>query len=358
MRLLLNKYFLIILLAGLRVVTSKVRACPPEFDCESYLAMMQSIQYDPAIPGHHGMRVLPVLLARAIHALGVSPTMAFQIVSGTFYILLGVAVYWVLRKEKQAPWVAFAFALICLAPHEAIRISLQLVYQACDMMTYLLTLGILYSSFKRQINGVFIFSLLGILTRQNLFILGELSLLYCFMQHRAVKPVVYSLLLGAGYGGLQYYYHATGVFSALLHPPAGYFTVPHLWHVLVDSKVLELFVAVIPFFFFSGRALIQFFRRYWHAGLYAIIVIGQPLLGYHLTGNNTQRLALQGVWVLFLACALTWPKQATKLQNIGLVLYAFGIYFIWRLPERLLFALGLSVLRFTQRDYTYREEHA
>lgn len=342
-------YFFIFLLAGLRVITSKVRACPSQFDCESYLAMIESIQYDPAIPGHHGMRVLPVLLARGIHVLGVDPTTAFQIVSGSFYILLGLAVYWVLRREKQAPWVAFAFSLLCLAPDQAMRISLQLVYQACDMMTYLFTLGILYSSFKRRVDFIFILSLLGILTRQNLFILGELSLIYCFTQRLSIKPIIYAFLLALGYFSLQVYYHATGIFGALLHPPEGYFTVSHLWHIVIESKVLALFVPLIPFLFFSSRALVQFFIRYWHAALYMMIVIGQPLLAYHLTGNNTQRLALQGVWVLFLACGLTWSKQTTKTTNIGLVLYSLGVYFIWRIPERLLFALGLSALRFVPK---------
>lgn len=329
-------YVLILLIACGRVITAKVKACPRHFDCESYLAMANSIQFDPDIPGHHAMRILPSLLARGVHALGGDLTTAFQIVTGASFAILGMLVYWMLRREKKSPWVAFAFALICLAPHHAMNISLKLVYQACDMMTYPLTLLILYASFKRHINGVFFWGIFGILIRQNLFILSELSLLFCYTQKRRWKTIVWGLLLAVEYFSLQIYYEASGVFGQLLNPPEGYFTYTHIKHVILDSRVLELFVPLIPFIFFSFRALIKFFKENWHAFLYMCIVVGQPLLGYHLTGNNTQRLALQGVWVLFLACALTWPTARTKAATIALVLYALGIYFIWSVPQRLL----------------------
>jgi hypothetical protein len=329
-------YVLILILASTRVISTKVKACPKHFDCESYLAMANSIQFDPAIAGHHAMRVLPSLLARGVHALGIDLTTAFQIVTGASFAILGMLVYWMLRRENKSPWVAFAFALICLAPHHAMNISLKLVYQACDMMTYPLTLLILYASFKKHNNGVFFWGIFGILTRQNLFILSELSLLYCYTQKRRVKTIVWGLLLAVEYFSLQVYYEATGVFTALLNPPAGFFTYSHIKHVILDSKVLELLVPLIPFIFFSFRALIKFFIENWHAFLYMCIVVGQPLLGYHLTGNNTQRIALQGVWVLFLACALTWPTVRTRAATVALVLYSLGIYFIWSMPQRLL----------------------
>lgn len=327
-------YFIILFLSAARVITSRVRECPQYFDCESYLAMMQSIQYDASIPGHHAMRVLPALLARAFHALGFSPTTAFQIVSGMSYCLLGIGVYWVLRKFKQAPWVALAFALLSLAPHHAMRISLQLVYQSCDMMTYVFTLGIIYCSLKKQVEGIFVLSLLGIFTRQNLFVLGELSLLYCFCKEMKIKTAGYAVLLGIGYAGLQIYYHASGVFSDLLNPPPGYFTFSHLFQIFIESGLIELVLPIVPFLLISFKSLCTFFKQYWHLAIYMAIVVGQPMLGYHLTGNNFQRLALQGVWVLFLACALTWPNQQSKEQTIALVLYSLAIYFIWGMPQR------------------------
>ncbi len=332
-------YFTLFILAGLRVWTSKVKACPSQFDCESYLAMLQNIQFDPAIAGHHAMRVLPVLLVRAVHAFGISPTTSFQIVSGLSYCLLGLLVYWVLRREKQSTWVAFSFALICLAPHHAMRIPLQLVYQTCDMMTYLFTLGIVYASIKKRVEWVFILSLFGIVTRQNLFILGELSLLYCFFSNKQIKTIACAVFLMIAYFLLQTYYHATGVFVALLSPPAGYFTVSHLYQVLIESKIIDLFVPLIPFLFFSYQSLFHFFKKYWHLALYVMIVVGQPLLAFHMTGNNTQRLALQGVWVIYLACAFT-ARYSNKWITAGLVGYSLGIYFIWSMKIRWLLALG------------------
>lgn len=329
-------YFVILLLASARVLTSRVRPCPQYFDCESYLSMLQHIGFDPAIPGHHAMRVLPALLARVFHQMGFSPTTSFQIVSGLSYCLLGVCVFWFLRKFKQSNWVAFAFALLCLAPHPAMRISLQLVYQSCDMMTYPITLGLIYCSFKNRVDGIFILTLLGILTRQNLFILGELSLLFCFCKELKIKTALYAIVLGIAYFSLQSYYNASGVFSALLHPPEGYFTVSHLSTIFIESKLIELVIPLIPFIIFSFRELIRFFIQYWHLAIYMAIVVGQPMLGYHLTGNNFQRLALQGVWVLFIACALTWPRYQSKERIIALIIYSLGMYFMWWLPERLI----------------------
>jgi hypothetical protein len=343
-------YSVIFLLSAARVLTSKVRACPQYFDCESYLAMMQSIQYDPAIPGHHAMRVLPALFARGLNLLGFSPATSFQIISGASYCLLGVGVYWFVRQEKQAPWVALAFTLLCLAPHHAMRIPLQLVYQSCDMMTYLFTLAIIYCSLKNRLEGIFVLSLFGILTRQNVFVLGELSLLYCFCRELKLKTALYAVLLGAAYFSLQIYYHASGVFSDLLHPPEGYFTFSHLLHIFIESGLLELVLPIIPFLVLSFQPILLFFRKHWHLAIYGAIVVGQPLLGYHMTGNNFQRLALQGVWVLFLVCALTWPtSQQSKERTIALVLYSLAVYFMWGMPQRLVLVVLFSVVLLMSR---------
>lgn len=343
-------YSFILFLTGLRVLTSKVRACPEHFDCESYLAMAGDLVYvGHDIPGHHAMRIVPTMLVRGLHALGFEFSMAFQILSGGAYCLLGVLLYWILKREQLSSRVALAFTLLCLAPHHAMRIPLQLVYQSCDMLTYPLTLWILYCSFKRSAYAIFGWSVLGIFVRQNLFILGELSLFYCFSKitkwHKRASIAMLMLLLASVYIAWQRYCQAFGIMAELLHPPAGYFTASHFWMIAKDSKIYELFVPIVPFLIVQRRRLIQFFMQYWHVVLYAGIVVGQPWVGYHLTGNNFQRLALQGVWVIFLSLAFSWPRQSSPKAEKMLLLYTMAVYFIWSIRTRMLMALLWMFLR-------------
>jgi hypothetical protein len=112
-----------------------------------------------------------------------------------------------------------------------------------------------------------------------------------------------------------------------------------------DSQILELFIPIIPFVIVSFKSLVQFFLRYWHIALYMGIVIGQPLLGYHLTGFNLPRLALQGVWILFLAAAmvskdLRWTPKLTAI----FVLYSLVMFFTWGLNQKLLWMSIFTVM--------------
>ncbi|MCS5712300.1 hypothetical protein [Candidatus Berkiella aquae] len=334
-------YFLLILLAGLRVIITQPKGCPAFFDCNSYLAMMQSIAYDPNIAGHHAMRVLPVLLANGLSYLGFSDEMAFRILSGGGYVAFGVLLFWFFQKCSLKSWVAFGFTLLCLAANEAIRIPLVLVYQTCDMFTYLFIILMFYCSLTRQTTSLFVLSMLSILTRQNLLILGVASLLYCYSQTKQRRVFFYTAVLITAYSFLQSYYHATSTFTALLQPPAGFFTFSHLWFVVIDSKVLELFVPLLPFLLLYAKSMIQLMLRYWHLTLYMAITIGQPFLGYHMTGNNFARIALQGVIGLYLLAGMASAQyQWSKAQIMLFLGYALLIYTTWGITYR----LGIMVL--------------
>jgi len=336
-------YISIFMLVLCRVLTAKIKPCLPEFDCNAYLQMAQSLRYDPALLGHHAMRILPAFLAGVLHLLGFSLETAFRILSDATYLLFGWLVFWVLRREGIKPTFAFSVSLLCLASHHAMRIPLQLVYQTCDMMTYPLSLLMIYFSLKKEAKAVFIFALLGIMTKQTLFVLGLLSLFYC-------RSVMYSLMLIGAYGGLQGYYHASGHVFQHIHPHASFYSFSHIKWIIQDSKIVDLLVPLLPFLCVFLRSLRDFLWRYWHISLYIGVVVAQPLIAYHLTGNNFQRLALQGTWILFLIVGLLSKKISFSWWvRSAFVVYALCVYFTWGMTQRWIFAIAMSLVILCER---------
>lgn len=324
---------------------SRTRGCPQDFDCNSYIAMASSVAYDPAIAGHHAMRMLPSILAAGLVQIGIPLELAFRLLSGGLYITFGLCTFWFFRKFNLTPVKALAFTYLCLGAHYAIKIPLQLVYQTCDMMTYPLALLIIYCSLQKQTTWLIVLSFVSLLVRQNLFILGELSLLYCFFQSKQTRLLASAGLLAACYIVLQNYFHANSTFAALLQPPADFFTVEHLWFVLTDSKILELIIPLAPLLVFYAKPMIMTLWRYWHVALYAAITAGQPFLGYHMTGENLPRLALQGVICLYFLAGLVSVKQKWLSQQTWLFLsYALVMYITWGIHNRLIIMVVFGVV--------------
>lgn len=347
-------YGMIFGLTLLRALTSKILPCPTDFDCNSYIQMANSIAYDANILPHHAMRILPALSVQFLTMLGMSMVNAFRLLSDGSYVIFGGLVFWVLRQYRINSWVAFGFTLLCLAPHHAMRIPLQNVYQTCDIMTYPLSLMMLYFSLQKRIRWVFSLALLGILVRQNLLVLGEFSLLYCFLQSKKLRDLLYIIMLTAAYLLLQAYYHASSIVSHHMVPSADFFSISHILWIIEDSKLLHIIIPIVPFLVIYFKSILLFFCRYWHLGLYVGAVIGQPFLAYHMTGNNFQRLALQGLWLVFFAIGLLakdfkWPKSVVTL----FVIYALSVYFSWGIPQRfwimVFFSVGALLLAFIEQ---------
>lgn len=336
---------LITLLTTLRVITSRTLDCPAFFDCNSYIHMVNNWGPDSEVAGHHAMRILPAIVVWLMTQVGASVQLGFQILSGSAYILFGVLLYGFLSQQNITKQLAFAVTLLALAPHEAMRVPLQLVYQSCDILVYPITLLLIHSSLQKRLWPVCLLSLVGILVRQNMFILGALSIIYCMQRSLSLRALMALLLLIACYSALQIYYQASGTFVQLLSPPDGFFTLTHLQWVIVDSKILELFVPMLPFLIFFLKPILSLVVRYWHVSLYVCITMGQPFLGYHLTGNNFARLALQGAWIFYLAIAMIWPLKWQRPYLVALtVFYALGVYFTWGLKQRIWMMIGLLCL--------------
>ncbi len=338
--------FLILLLTLLRVITMRMVPCLPDHDCNAYIYMASTIAYDPAILPHHAMRVLPSLMAQGVHFLGFSLEMAFRILADSTYMIFGVLTFWVLRQFKVNAFIALSITLLCLAPHHAMRIPLQNVYQLCDIMTYPISLMLLYFSIKQQSKWVFAISMIALLTKQTVFGFGGLSLLYCFYKTRRIENIIYAGLLGVAYLALQQYYHAFAIVSHHLIPAADFFAPSHLGWVIQDSKLIDLFIPILPLLVIYFKQIVQWLLRYWHVAGYMAVVIGQPFIAYHLTGNNFSRLALQGAWIIYLIAGLCISQRLQENPKFQVLLlgYALAIYFTWGMSQRMAYMIAFSVI--------------
>ncbi len=332
---------LLTVMALARVFSTNTIGCPEYFDCESYIHMTQNL-LSPDAPGHHAMRVFPILLVKGLMGLGLSTFASFQAWVALAYLGFGLLSYGLFR-QKLSPWLALGFSLLLMSLHEAMKVPMVIVYQLNDMLVYPIGLLLIIATCQKRAGWALVLSVLGALTRQNLFVLGVFSLIWLGAKSRAPKIALYLIILVGVYGYTQYYYGATGVFQALLSPPPGFFTPQHQWDIIRESQILELGIVLLPFALFL-KPTAQWLIHHWFALLYACITIGQPYLGYHLTGNNLPRLALQGVWVI--ALALFWvagPRLSNRAQWATLA-YGLTLFWSWGLELRLLLAAAMTLL--------------
>ncbi len=356
-------YGVLILLTLIRALTSRVNPCPPDFDCNAYIHMANNLAYDPAMLPHHAMRVLPSFLAHILQSIGLSLSFAFRLLTDSTYVLFGGLTYWVLRQHAVKPVIAFSFSLLCLAPHHSMRIPLQQVYQLCDIMTYPISLLLIHFSIQKKGRWVFALALIGLFTKQTLFGLGGLSLMYCFWKTRKKENIVYMGILGLSYLALQTYYHAFSILTHHLMPTVDFFTVSHIFDVIKKSKIIDLFIPLFPLLIIYFRQIAVFLYRNWHVAFYIGVVVGQPFIAYHMTGNNFQRLALQGVWIIYLIVGLaTVHKPWSKALNYPLALYSLAIYFTWGMQQRIVlmsvFTIGCLFYYGLQRFQKYSLQSA
>lgn len=335
---------IILLLTLCRVFFTGIRECPPGFDCNSYISMVDRWLYDPDIVGHHAMRILPSIIVKGLTAIGLTKTQSFYFLSGLSFVGFGLLLYYFFSIQRLAPALGMALTLLALSAHEALKIPLQLVYQTCDAWVYPMTLFMFICSIRGQVTPLFALSIIGIFIRQNLFVMGLFSLLYCIFKQQRLKGLIYLACLIFVYACLQNYYQANETFERLLMPPKGYFDIGHLSWVVWDSQLLALVLPIMPFLIIHARLIFMWFLRYWHLGLYMCITAGQPFLAYHMTGNNFPRLALQGLWVLYLALGCVWLKPLQRPWMLGaLSIYALSVYFTWGIKQRVIM-MGIVTL--------------
>lgn len=335
-------YGVILVITLARALSNSARACLEHHDCNSYIQMVQSIDYNSEIASHHAMRILPPVLVKGLQLFGLSMQSAFKILSDAAYVFFGLLSYYVLRQYVK-PIIAFSFTLFCLAGHSAMRIPLQNVYQTCDMLIYPLSLLIVFFSLRQQTKWVFVLAMIGIFVRQNMFVLGLLSLVFLYWQQRRPMQLVAIATLVASYVCLQSYYHANEAIANMAVIPADFFVFSNLWSIFFDSKIIEIILPMLPLIALYYKRAIPFLIKNWHISLYIAIVVGQPFVAYHMTGNNFDRLALQGLWLVYLIIPMANTERfQIKYLNFLLLGYAVSVYFTWSFNSRLIYMTVFS----------------
>ena len=340
--------------------------CPANWDCNAYIQMVDSISYSPAIAPHHAMRILPALIVKTLVSLfGLSIENSFKLLSGLSYLLFSIGFYYVLTKlivasNAKTKLFALSVTFITMASHHAMIQALVNIYQSTDALTYPILLFMFYFTYyKKSPHWVFILTLLGIVTRQNLFFMGELCLIYSLIIHKKIINFIYMGLAALAYTLLVKYYHAEGALLMSITPAEYFFTWENILFIIQDSGLLTLIIPILPLALFIIKDLILFYFKNWYLLLYAAITIGQPFLAYHLTGNNFERLAMQGVWPLYLIAASIYYKnylahKTNWLMIYILLFYSFMLLVIMKLSPttaeviRLNLAILVSLFLFTR----------
>lgn len=310
------------------------QGCPENWDCNSYIKMVDSIAYNSSIVPHHAMRIFPALIVKfLVSILGFSTENGFKFLSGLSYLSFSLGFYFVLTqisrsdKNPASKIYILALTLLTMASHHAVIQSLVNVYQSSDALTYPIILFMFYFTyFKKQYHWVFLLTLLGIITRQNLFFMGELCLIFGLITQKRFINLIFILLAGLSYTLLVNYYQANSMLLSTITPSDNFFTISSILYILQDSGVLSLIIPILPITIFVLKDLIWFYIKNWYLLLYTAITVGQPFLAYHLTGNNFGRIAMQGIWPIYLISGLLFYEKYLKDKNSNLVEMALLFY--------------------------------
>lgn len=309
------------------------QGCPVNWDCNAYIKMVDSISYNSSVLPHHAMRILPSLIVSfLVKFLPINIETGFRLLSGTSYLVFSLSFYYVLNKMMSvnrpiSKIYTLSITCICLASHHAMIQALVNVYQGTDALTYSIVLFMFYFTYyKKQFHWVFILTLIGIITRQNLFFMGVLCLLFGLVQHQKMMNLAYIGLAGLAYNWLVTYYHAQGALLMSITPESDFFSMNHLIYVIQDSGLLNLVIPILPLLLLVFKDLILFYVKNWFLLLFSAITVGQPFLSYHLTGNNFERIAMQGVWPLYLITGVLFYKKYFETTHHSLILSYLVLY--------------------------------
>lgn len=361
----LSNIFIILSVCLGYIFLAPSQGCPVNWDCNAYITMVNSITYNSDLLPHHAMRILPSLIVKVFtNVFGLNTEQGFNLLSGLSYLLFSLGFYYVLNKmiafkselKPASKLFTLAITFTIMASHHAVIQALVNVYQSTDALTYPFVLFMFYFTYcKKQFHWVFILTIFGLITRQNLFFMGELCLIYGLISHKKIVNLVYIGIAALAYQLLVQYYHAGGILLASITPLKDFFNLNHILFVIQDSGLLNLIIPILPITLFVIKDSVKFYFKNWYFLLYAAITVGQPFLSYHLTGNNFERIAMQGIWPLYLVSGLLFYKKFLKNRknktiSVILFLYACAMLIVMKFspaiaePVRLNLAMLCSLI--------------
>ncbi len=317
--------FLLTLLVGIVILRMRPfdKGCLPVHDCNAYIQMVDSLQPQAGIHSHHAMRILPSWAVSYLHVWGLSIHSAFLLLSGAAFWLTGFLSYQLFRTHSANRAWCLLGSMALLMPHWAMWIPLKTPYQASDAWVYVWTLLTIWAVERNAIVALFAVSVLGILTRQNCFVLAFFAYFYLWtqialkQQWRVFRSLKAWILVGNGmvltalYGFLSHYYHAEGSLLRHMTPTTSFWEAKFWAFFIKDSHFFELWIMLIPWLILIRGRIVSLCTQQWHWVAYASIVILQPIFAYSFTGyHNFVRIALQGVWILYFLSI----REATRMR--------------------------------------------
>ena len=169
----------------------------PHGDMEFYvnMAMHPPIIFD-SIVSPYAQRLLPSLLVwGGTKFFGLSLSQGFLILSHSVFIIFLPLVYYALRSCRVSLEIAFGTSLFCGISFWPIINNLVNIYQACDALTYPLSLIMIMLTIRRKLLTLFIVSVLAVMIRQQLFVLAFLSFSFLYIEEKRLLSLIYLVLI-------------------------------------------------------------------------------------------------------------------------------------------------------------------
>jgi hypothetical protein len=225
---------------------------------------------------------------------------AFRIVSGGCYVVFGVLFYLTLRIASVSPLVAFGTTLFAMSASWPMTYSLGNIYQANDAFVYPLALLMILATVSKRAGLLLALSVIGVLTRQNLFVFAVFAQMALVLETRKLLPALALAVVGVLFW-LSSAYAGGGAVQSLGHHAL------FNWHdALKGIREIEIWYLFSPFLLvLLDPRIARYAVRYWWIALFCIISIAQPLGAYRITGApNAARIVAQGIFPLFLLAGI------------------------------------------------------
>ena len=344
---------LVALLAGILYQAHPWWKPPPHFDAYGYIAMAKDPFHAKGVVLRMQQRLTSALLVHVVSRCGaLEIPQAFRVTTNVGFLVFAALLFRLLfvRTGRDGP-VSAAFCLLLLLSSWVITYNLIMVYQVCDMLTYVWTMLIILTLLRDDSRLFWLVSLPALFTRQNLAVLVLVGAVFHAFRWIRKRPMRHSLVVEIGavavvmLGAAVLAWAHRGTLVWLLQSDG-----PSLKAMVVDAGKLSLpFTGVL---ILRWRAVLAFFARYWPLAIFCAISIYQPHSGFYGTRpDNALRLSMQGVWVLNLAACLVvvdelriQPVVWKRWLIIGMPVLWVGIrgagYFGW-LADSWLVAVGL-----------------
>lgn len=291
-------------------LTATATVLPPtiQMDNLSYLQMVDTPFDFSGVRGIHAQRPLPCWIVAAItRVTPLSPTAGFRLISGASYLAFLLLFYVTLRASGCRISTAWTGSVLCGISAWPMTYNLSNVYQACDAMAFPLSLLLMWAVIGGRHRSALAFGIIGLLTRQQLFLLAILGYTYAYSRSRnpihlasiAITSCLFAILvLVAGEDGAGLLHeHTSDVLTRF--QVAG--------RALMETRLPVLFSPFLLVLLVAYRSTWEAIRTNWWIAVFCLACLIQPLLAYEMTGpGNAVRLAMLGVWP-----ALWWGARIT-----------------------------------------------